>query len=260
MVIPDNNIASEIKNKTSNTNPNPKLFVNATEASRLLGVERRTLFRWSKAGRLPYVREGDKGHWHFHLETIRNLSIRNEKAPDAVCAAKPQEEKADKRIEVIYARVSTRKQLGYLDTQIKNLQATYPSAIVYRDCASGLNFKRKGLQSLLQQVLAGRIRVVHVAYRDRLCRFAYDLIESVFKYHGTEITVAAHYSLSPELADDVLSISTVSGARVHARRSGTATGRRGAPKKVEAVSAERRNEGETSELQKPDTTHQEPVG
>jgi predicted site-specific integrase-resolvase len=54
------------------------------------------------------------------------------------------------RIEAIYARVSTRKQLEYLETQIQGLKAKNPSAIVFRDCASGLNFRRKGLLSLLQ--------------------------------------------------------------------------------------------------------------
>ncbi len=130
------------------------------------------------------------------------------------------------RIEAIYARVSTRKQLEYLETQIQGLKAKHPSSVVFRDCASGLNFRRKGLLSLLQQVLEGRVRVVHLAYRDRLCRFAYDLIERIFKHHNTEITVEAHDSSSPEseLAEDVLSIITVFSARMYGRRSGVARG------------------------------------
>ena len=130
------------------------------------------------------------------------------------------------RIDAIYARVSTRKQLEYLETQIQGLKSKYPSAIVFRDCASGLNFRRKGLLSLLQQVLEGRVRVVHLAYRNRLCRFAYDLVERVFKHFDTEITVETHDASSPEseLADDVLSIITVFSARMYGRRSGRARG------------------------------------
>lgn len=129
-------------------------------------------------------------------------------------------------IEAIYARVSTRKQLDYLETQIQGLKAKYPSSIVFRDCASGLNFRRKGLLSLLQQVLDGHVRVVHLAYRDRLCRFAYDLVERIFKHHNTEITVEAHDTSSPEseLAEDVLSIITVFSARLYGRRSGVTRG------------------------------------
>lgn len=130
------------------------------------------------------------------------------------------------RIEAIYARVSTRKQRDYLETQIQGLKSKYPSAVVFRDCASGLNFRRKGLLSLLQQVLEGRVRVVHLAYRDRLCRFAYDLLERIFKHFNTEITVEAHDASTPEneLAEDVLSIITVFSARMYGSRSGSVRG------------------------------------
>ena len=79
----------------------------------------------------------------------------------------------------------------------------------------------------LQQVIKGSVRVVHLAYRDRLCRFAYDLIECIFKHHNTEITVEAHDASSPEgeLAEDVLSIITVFRARMYGQRSGAARGR-----------------------------------
>jgi putative resolvase len=130
------------------------------------------------------------------------------------------------RIDAIYARVSTRKQREYLETQVQGLKSKYPSAVVFRDCASGLNFRRKGLLSLLQQVLEGRVRVVHLAYRDRLCRFAYDLLERIFKHFNTEITVEAHDASTPEneLAEDVLSIITVFSARMYGRRSGSVRG------------------------------------
>lgn len=67
---------------------------------------------------------------------------------------------------------------------------------------------------------------MHLAYRDRLCRFAYDLLECIFKHHGTTITVEADDTLSPEgeLAEDVLSIITVFSARMYGRRSGVARG------------------------------------
>ena len=128
----------------------------------------------------------------------------------------------DHRVDVIYGRVSTRKQLGHLTTQISNLQAKHPGCRVFKDCASGLNFKRKGLQALLQLAAQGRVRHVHVAYKDRLCRFAYDLVEFVLKQHDTKIIVDADDDQSPEqdLADDVLSIITVFGARLYGKRSG----------------------------------------
>jgi predicted site-specific integrase-resolvase len=149
-------------------------------------------------------------------ENFQGQTGRNTKTPST------EEERG--RIEAIYARVSTRKQLEYLETQIQGLKTKYPSSIVFRDCASGLNFRRKGLLSLLQRVLKGHVRVVHLAYRDRLCRFAYDLVERIFKHHNTAITVESHDASSPEseLAEDVLSIITVFSARMYGRRSGAA--------------------------------------
>jgi putative resolvase len=125
-------------------------------------------------------------------------------------------------IKAIYARVSTRKQLNDLQSQIRTLQTKYPDHTVFSDCASGLNFKRKGLLSLLQLAFKRRLRIVRVAHKDRLCRFAFDLLEYVFRAHGAEIVVEANdvpASRERELAEDVLSVITVFGARLHGARS-----------------------------------------
>jgi putative resolvase len=196
------------------------LYVKATEAEQILGVERHTIFRWAKAGRIPYIQKnGSHHHWYFDRNSLLSLAKSSTSSSgEQIVQACPV---ADERIDVIYARVSTRKQIGHLEGQIESLQAKYPSCVVFRDCASGLNFKRKGLLSLLQLVLARRVRVVHVAYRDRLCRFAYDLIEYLFLKHNTTICVEAYDSNAPEheLAEDVIAIITVFGARMYGRRS-----------------------------------------
>ena len=164
----------------------------------------------------------------FNRYAVLNKAFEGEalQRPTSIQTAESTEEESE-RIEAIYARVSTRKQRDYLETQVQELKEKYPSSIVFRDCASGLNFRRKGLLSLLQWVIEGRIRVVHIAYRDRLCRFAFDLFEYIFKHYNTKITVEAFDSSSPEseLADDVLSIITVFSARMYGRRSSVARGR-----------------------------------
>jgi putative resolvase len=130
-------------------------------------------------------------------------------------------------IQAIYARVSTRKQLNDLQSQIRILKAKYPDHTVFSDCASGLNFKRKSLLSLLQLAFERCLRVVRVAHRDRLCRFAFDLLEHVFRVHGAEIVMEASDlppSTERELAEDVRSVITVFGALLNGARS---SGRRG---------------------------------
>jgi len=78
---------------------------------------------------------------------------------------------------IIYARVSSDHQKGDLERQIKMLQEYYPNYILISDIASGLNFKRKGLTSILEQVDNDCVECVVVADRDRLCRFGFELIE-----------------------------------------------------------------------------------
>lgn len=186
-------------------------FVRATEAERRCGIGRRTLFKWAKEGHLKYIRPNGKGHWLLDISSITTR-------PSAAAT------KEQGVIKAIYARVSTRKQLPDLQTQIETLQAKYPDHIVFSDCASGLNFKRKGLQALLQLAFEGRLLVVRIANRDRLCRFAYDLIEFVLRKHRAKISVESDDARTPsierELAEDVISVVTVFGARLYGARSG----------------------------------------
>lgn len=211
-------------------------LIGASEAAIALGIERRTLFRWAKAGRLPYVKHGSHGHWYFERHAIDAFA----NGVSDVSAPAAEEEEATKRTDVIYARVSTRKQLQHLETQVISLEAKHPDCIVIRDCASGLNFRRKGLEALLQLVFAGRVRNVYLAHRDRLCRFAYDLLERLFREFGATIRVDAHDDDAPEsvLADDIIAIITVFGARLYGRRSGGS--RRG--KEKQSASGEQEKE------------------
>ena len=96
-------IAKVISKKSTGTRKDSTL-VGATEAAIALGVERRTLFRWAKAGRLPYVKHGSHGHWYFErsaIDAFADCSI----AAATVSASAPEEEEATKRSDVIYARV-----------------------------------------------------------------------------------------------------------------------------------------------------------
>ena len=182
-------------------------YVKAREAERICGIGRRTLFKWAHAGQIQYLRPGGRGHWLFDVSSV---------APQPASTTR-------ETVSAIYARVSTRKQQPDLHTQIKTLRTKYPDHQVFSDCASGLNFKRKGLQSLLQLAFEGRLRVVRIAHRDRLCRFAYDLVEFVLRKHGAKICVESDDSGPPslerELAEDVISVVTVFGARLYGARS-----------------------------------------
>jgi predicted site-specific integrase-resolvase len=65
----------------------------------------------------------------------------------------------------------------------------YPEAEIIQDIGSGLNFKRKGLQSLLVRLMRGDQLTVVVACRDRLCRFGFELFEFMVQQNGGAIVV-----------------------------------------------------------------------
>jgi predicted site-specific integrase-resolvase len=96
----------------------------------------------------------------------------------------------------------------------------YPGYTVISDVGSGINFKRKGLLSLLSKCKQGCIREVVVASRDRLCRFAFELLEWFFKEHNIQLKVHFDADQSPEqeLGDDLLSIVQVFCCRRNGKR------------------------------------------
>ena len=202
--------------------PTVSRWLDARTAAAHLGVHRKTLIRWARTGVIKGKRPNPHGKWVFDVASVDH----GEAPPPGGAATADDTQRRDScggtAVDAIYARVSTRKQLDDLQSQIDALAAKYPDHLIVSDCASGLNFKRKGLLSLLQLAFEGRLRHVRVAHRDRLCCFAFDLLEYVFRKHGAAIHVEASDlppSADSELAEDVLAVITVFGARLHGARS-----------------------------------------
>ena len=90
-----------------------------------------------------------------------------------------------------------------------------------QDIGSGLNYKRKQFNRLMELVELGQVRRIIVAHRDRLVRFGYEYFEAFCERHHTELIVVNGDSLSPEqeLVQDLMAIVTVFSARLHGLRS-----------------------------------------
>ena len=56
-----------------------------------------------------------------------------------------------------------------------------PGHEVIEDIASGVNFHRRGLITLLERAIKGGVQEVVVAHRDRLCRIAFELIKAALR-------------------------------------------------------------------------------
>lgn len=124
----------------------------------------------------------------------------------------------------IYARVSSKKQHDDLVRQIDFIKTRRPEYSMYRvvsDIASGINFKRKGLSTILDAIIQGNVGEIVVAHRDRLSRFGFELIDTMVTKSGGKITVIddeRNKSSEQELSEDLLSIIHIYSCRQMGRR------------------------------------------
>lgn len=131
----------------------------------------------------------------------------------------------NEKTNILYARVSSKKQCDDLDRQIEFIKSAKPEYINYRvvtDTASGINFKRKGLLEILERSMQGVIGEVVVAHRDRMSRFGFDLIKIIIEKAGGKLTVIddnKEKSSEQELAEDLLSIVHIYSCRQMGKRS-----------------------------------------
>lgn len=111
----------------------------------------------------------------------------------------------------IHCRVSSTKQTGDLERQCSDLQQLCPDHILVKDIVSGLNFKRLGLEALLDRCLRGVVSGVVVVYKERLARYGVEIFEFIFEEIGVKLVV--HRQRAPsnedELAQDLLTVTTV---------------------------------------------------
>ena len=89
------------------------------------------------------------------------------------------------------------------------------------EVGGGLNFRRKKFLKLLFSMLAGNVDTIVIAHKDRLCRFAFDLILELANYADCKILVANYESLSPqqEMVEDLISIIHCFSCRLHGLRN-----------------------------------------
>ncbi len=127
---------------------------------------------------------------------------------------------------IAYSRVSGVAQKPDLANQVKALEAYCHQHSIkvdewMQDIGSGLNYKRKQFNRLMEMVELGQVRRLVIAHRDRLVRFGYGYFEAFCERHNTELVVIDGETLSPEqeLVQDLVAILTVFSARLHGLRS-----------------------------------------
>ncbi len=176
-------------------------YVSAKKASALLDYTPDHLRRLATAGKIDYIRTKG-GQRRYNVQAF--IEGKSESTLTTVC----------------YCRVSSPKQRAALERQVAYLRSIYPDAEIVRDIGSGLNFKRKGLQTLLDRLHRGDKLQVVVADRDRLARFGIEIIQYFVEQNGGELVVLDNKSNSPEseLTQDLLAILHVFSCQMHGLR------------------------------------------
>jgi putative resolvase len=187
-----------------------ELYLTTREFARIIGVSRSTVISWVKSGRI--VAYSVHGKWRIPYSEVERLL------------------KGVQRVRrvAIYARVSSDTQRNYLERQVEALKLwvskNFPNAeyIVVTDIASGLSEDRGGLRKLIEMAKRREIQAVVVAYRDRLTRFGFEYLKTLFNTLGVDVYVAFQEESKDyvqELVEDFIEIVTSFASRIYSKRS-----------------------------------------
>jgi len=180
------------------------------EFGQLIGRATKTLQKWDRKGILKAHRSPTNRRYYTHDQYLAYRGL----------VAQEQ------GLTLVYARVSGVAQKPDLANQVKALETYCREQQIkvdewMQDIGSGLNYKRKHFNQLMELVELGQVRRIIIAHRDRLVRFGYEYFEAFCERHHTELVVVNGDSLSPEqeLVRDLIAIVTVFSARLHGLRS-----------------------------------------
>jgi len=178
--------------------------------SGIVGKTPQTLRNWDKKGILKPHHTSLNGYRYYSEEQIGQVLNVNP---------------FKKKIVIGYCRVSSNKQKDDLERQIENVKAYLfsqgkPFEII-TDIGSGINYSKKGLQSLIMRIQTNEVEKVVVLYKDRLVRFGFELIEYVAGLNNCTIEIIDQTKKTEEqeLVEDMIQIITVFACRLQGKRA-----------------------------------------
>lgn len=179
------------------------------DVAKILNVSQKTLQRWDKDETLVAFRNPKNRRYYTQEQIDLFLGKKNNK----------------QKKHIAYSRVSNRNQKNDLINQNSFIQ-NYVNAkgIIldefFNDIGSGLNYKRKNRNKLLDMVLNNEVDTIYITYKDRFVRFGFDWFESFCNKFNTNIVVLNNKNSSPEeeLVEDLISIIHVFSCRIYGLR------------------------------------------
>lgn len=197
-------------------------LITVTKAAEQLGVTKKTLQDWDKSGKLLALRTVG-GHRRYRQSDIEKLQGLEPEASNLGSVG-------------VYCRVSSQdqKQKGDLDRQKARLleycaEKEYKVEAVLVDVCSGMKAKRPQLRQLFNLVSERKINRVVIEYKDRLCRFMFEVFEAFFNSHGVEIECVEEVfpkSFENELVEDMLSLLSSFSSKIYGKRGAENRGKK----------------------------------
>lgn len=179
-------------------------FVKRAEALKTLGICYQTLYKMADKKEIDTLKVGENTLYNV-AKYLRERNVLNKT-----------------RIKICYCRVSSNKQREDLKRQVQYMKDKFPTHTIIEDIGSGLNYKRKGLLEIMEKAINGEIEELVIAYKDRLTRFGYEMLEwLITKYsNGKIIIINKEEEETPieELTKDIVSIMNVYVAKVNGLR------------------------------------------
>lgn len=184
-------------------------MIKPKEMAKRLGITVQTLQNWDNNGKLKAYRTPTNRRYYTEDQYQAYTGLQN----------------STKRLNVLYARVSEYGQKDDLQNQLAFIRqyANAKGIIIdqeFTDIGSGLNYKRKKWNQLLNMVMQDQINQIFITYQDRFIRFGFDWFDNLCKQHGTKIIVINNPHTSPdqELVSDLISIMHVFSYRLYGLR------------------------------------------
>jgi predicted site-specific integrase-resolvase len=193
-----------------------KEFVGGKEASSILGVHQRTLYQWENKNKIDTIRTPG-GKRLYNIQKFINENKEYIKINGISTNTTNNERK-----NICYIRVSSLNQKNDLERQREVMKKLYPKYEIIEDIGSGLNLNKRGIRRIIKLSIEGKINELVIAYKDRLTRFGFDLIENIIKeYSNGRITILNKLKvLKPEeeLVSDVMALMNVYVAKMNGLR------------------------------------------
>ena len=178
------------------------------KAAKMLGCSAVTLRRWEKLGKLTSIFRTFGNHRRYNIHDIHKIINKN------------------KQKTICYSRVSSHDQKKDLLVQNEKLikfakENNYQHIESIMDLGSGLNYKKKGLNKLINMILNKEISHLIINHKERLLRFGSELLFKICAFYHIEVIIIENKikDFNQDLTESVIEIMTVFCAKLYGSRS-----------------------------------------